>query len=169
MFDPVLGQPYLIMGAIMTAIAAIGSQGHYWLGRAVRAGRVQASWAQKHAADKQRLAGERLELWGWPLIPISYLMIGMQTAVQMTAGLTGWRWGRYTLASVIGWVVWGAIYGMGGMVVLTGVVILAIHAWWMAAVFVFAITTAVVLIVRLRRAAVAVRECAGCATLAAQS
>lgn len=52
---------------------------------------------------------------GWPIIPLSFLTVGFQTAVQFGAGLTNWSWFRYTLAALPGYLAWGFIYAIGGL------------------------------------------------------
>ena len=152
MVDWILGQPFAIAAAFLTCVAAVRSQATYWLGRAIRAGVVRGAWAEKLASEKQRQVVDRLERWGWPVIPASFLTLGFQTAVQLTAGLIGWRWPRYTLAAVLGWLVWGCVYAAGGLAAFAGMVALARQAWWLVAIVVVALAGVVVLVVRSRRA-----------------
>jgi membrane protein DedA with SNARE-associated domain len=77
-------------------------------------------------------ARDKLERWGWPLIPVSFLTVGFQTAVNLSAGLVGWRWFRYTLAAVPGWMAWGAVYAAGGLAVFAGVAAIAAASPWLA-------------------------------------
>ena len=158
MLDWITGQPFVIAAAFLTGVAAVRSQATYWLGRAIRAGVVKAPWAQKLASDKQRQVVDKLERWGWPLIPVSFLTIGFQTAVQLTAGLIGWHWPRYTLAAALGWILWGCVYAAGGLAAFMGVLALARQSWWLAAAVVAVVVVVVVLLMRRRRAAVAVAQ-----------
>ncbi|MDR1449707.1 MAG: hypothetical protein LBI84_05835, partial [Propionibacteriaceae bacterium] len=79
-----------------------------------------------------------LERWGWPVIPASFLTVGFQTAVNLTAGLIGWRWSRYTLAAVPGWIAWGCLYAAGGLAVFVGLAQLARRSPLLAAAAVLA-------------------------------
>jgi len=149
--DWILAQPFLVAATLLTVVAAVRSQATYWLGRGIRAGVVRGAWAEKLAADKPRQAIDRLERWGWPVIPASFLTLGFQTAVQLTAGLIGWRWPRYTLAAVPGWILWGCVYAAGGLAAFAGLVTLARQAWWLPVAVVVVVGTAVTLMVRSRR------------------
>jgi membrane protein DedA with SNARE-associated domain len=94
----------------------------------VRAGVIKAAWAQRLTSDNVRSGTDRLERWGWPIIPLSFLTVGLQTAVHLSAGLIGWRWPRYTAAAAPGWVAWGAVYAAGGLAVFMGLAALATKA-----------------------------------------
>ena len=154
MMEWILGQPFIIAAAFLTAVAAVRSQSTYWLGRAIRAGVIRASWAKKLASDKQTVAVQRLERWGWPVIPASFLTLGFQTAVQLTAGLIGWHWPRYTAAAAIGWIMWGCVYAAGGLAAFAGVVALARQSWWLVAAVVAVLAVVVSgVVVRRRRVA----------------
>jgi len=96
---------------------------------------------------------DRLERLGWPLIPVSFLTLGFQTAVQLTAGLIGWRWPRYTLAAIPGWIAWGCVYAAGGLAAFAGLVVLVRQSWWVVALVVAGVAGAVVVVVRRRRQA----------------
>jgi membrane protein DedA with SNARE-associated domain len=139
--DWMLAQPFWAAAALLTAVAAVRSQCTYLLGRGLRRGLVKAQWAQRMAA---RAAGAetRLERYGWPAIPLSFLTVGLQTAVNLAAGLVGWRWGRYTLAAVPGWLAWGLAYAAGGLAIWAGIGVL----WDRSPVLVAAIVEAVCVI-----------------------
>jgi membrane protein DedA with SNARE-associated domain len=145
-------QPFIVVALFLTAVAGFRSQLTYLLGRGIRAGLVRAAWAQKLASDKERKAVNQLEKWGWPLIPLSFLTVGFQTAVQLTAGLIGWRWLPYTLSAVPGWILWGVMYAAGGLAAFIGIVTLAQKSWWLAALVILLVAgIIVVLIVRKRK------------------
>ena len=153
MIDWIMGQPFLIAAAFLTGVAGVRSQCTYWLGRGIRAGVVRTAWAEKLASDKEQNAVRKLEKWGWPLIPVSFVTIGFQTAVQLAAGLIGWRWLPYTLAAVPGWIMWGCVYAAGGLATFIALFALAQRAWWLAALAVVVVVGTIVLIVVLRRRA----------------
>jgi membrane protein DedA with SNARE-associated domain len=149
MVNWIMAQPFWAAAAGLTVVAAVRSQLTYWLGRAVRAGLVKAPWARRLASH----AGQtKLERYGWPAIPLSFLTVGLQTAVNLAAGLLGWRWPRYTLAAVPGWVAWGMIYAAGGLAIWVG-----LAALWrnspvvVAASIQLAVCVAVVVALVLRR------------------
>ncbi|MDR0593347.1 MAG: hypothetical protein LBG60_08885 [Bifidobacteriaceae bacterium] len=117
MIDWVLSKPFALAFAFLAAVACVRSQCTYWLGRAVRAGLLRAPWAKRLSSQGAAKARDKLERWGWPAIPVSFLTVGFQTAVNLSAGLIGWRWWRYTLAAAPGWAMWGSAYAAGGLAV----------------------------------------------------
>jgi membrane protein DedA with SNARE-associated domain len=118
--DWILRQPFVLAAVFLVGVAAVRSQCTYWLGRAVRAGVIRSAWATKMSSEAATRAVRWLERWGWPIIPVSFLTVGFQTAVNLSAGLVGWRWSRYTLAAIPGWLAWGCIYAAGGLAVFVG-------------------------------------------------
>jgi membrane protein DedA with SNARE-associated domain len=118
--DWILAQPFVLAALFLTVVVAGRSQATYWLGRAVRAGVIRAPWATKLSSEAARRGVRKLERWGWPIIPLSFLTIGFQTAVNLSAGVVGWRWSRYTLAAIPGWLAWASIYAAGGLAVFVG-------------------------------------------------
>jgi membrane protein DedA with SNARE-associated domain len=148
----ILAQPFVFAAALLALVACFRSQGTYWLGRGIRAGVIRAKWAQRFQEEKATAAVARLEKYGWPAIPLSFLTVGFQTAVHLSAGLIGWRWPRYTLAASIGWVLWGVVYAAGGLAVFAGLFALA-QASPMAAVGVIKLVIIAVLALTLWRSA----------------
>jgi membrane protein DedA with SNARE-associated domain len=136
MMDWILSQPFWLAFLFLTCVVCLRSQATYWLGRGIRAGIVKTSWSEKLASEKATAGREKLERYGWPIIPLSFLTVGFQTAVNLSAGLIGWRWPRYTLAASFGWVLWGAIYAAGGLAVFVGIGKLIEQSPWLAALVV---------------------------------
>jgi membrane protein DedA with SNARE-associated domain len=125
-----MAQPFWFAAGFLTAVALVRSQCTYWSGRGVRAGVLKAGWAKRAASERTMKARDRLERWGWPIIPVSFLTVGFQTAVNFSAGLIGWRWPRYTLAAVPGWLLWGFAYAAGGLAIFRGLAALAAKSPW---------------------------------------
>ena len=151
MYQWIQDQPFLVAAAFLTCVVAFRAEGTYWLGRGVRAGVVRAAWAQKLASDNEKRVVAKLEKWGWPIIPLSFLTVGFQTAVQFTAGLIGWRWLPYTLAALPGWIAWGCVYAAGGLAVVAGILALAKQSWWLAVLAIVLVVVIILVIIRVRR------------------
>ncbi len=151
MMDWILSQPFWLAAAFLTCVAAFRSQATYWLGRGIRAGVVKTQWARRFETEKSQRVINALQKWGWPLIPVSFLTIGFQTSVQLTAGLIGWRWPRYTLAAAIGWILWGCAYAAGGLAIFLGLVALAARSWWLVLLAVLVVAAVIVAVVLTRR------------------
>jgi len=148
--DWINSQPFVIAALFLTAVAAVRSQLTYLLGRGIRAGVVRVAWATTMAQDKQPKAVASLQKWGWPLIPLSFLTVGFQTAVQLTAGLVGWRYLPYTLASIPGWILWGVVYAAGGLAAFAGILALWHQSWWLVLLAIVVVTGIIITIVKVR-------------------
>jgi len=146
----ILGQPFWIAAIALTAVAAVRSQCTYWVGWALRAGLLRGKWAKRFDNDRVNNAIAKLERWGWPLIPLSFFTVGFQTAINLAAGLIGWRWIKYTLAAIPGWIAWGCIYAAGGLAIFAGAWELATR-WPLLATLVFALVAAAIVLVVWRR------------------
>ncbi|MDR1634874.1 MAG: VTT domain-containing protein [Bifidobacteriaceae bacterium] len=155
MVDWILEKPFAVAFIFLTAVACVRSQCTYWLGRAVRSGLVRAAWAKRMTSEGAERARDKLERFGWPVIPISFLTVGFQTAVNLSAGVIGWRWWRYTLAAIPGWLMWGSVYAAGGLAVFAGLAQVAQSSPVLAAAIVQTVIVTVLSIVawtRYRRA-----------------
>jgi membrane protein DedA with SNARE-associated domain len=165
----VLDQPFTVAFIFLTGVAALRSQCTYWLGRGVRAGVLRSAWAKRMTGEGASKARDKLERWGWPLIPVSFLTVGFQTAVNLSAGLIGWRWWRYTLAAIPGWLIWGAVYAAGGLAVFVGIGALAAASPWLAVGIVLTVGVLVGLGIFLRRRKQRTARAAQCVAVPAVS
>ena len=59
-----------------------------------------------------------LHRWGPPAVTLSFLVIGLQTMVNLAAGVARMPMRRYLPAVVAGCTVWAFIWGTGGMISL---------------------------------------------------
>ena len=93
----------------------------YWLGRAAAKGALTASGKKglrgKIAAwfegPVPRSGARLLEQWGIIIIPLCFLTVGVQTAVNAGAGVVRMSWKKYTLAMIPGCIAWSIMYGLG--------------------------------------------------------
>lgn len=134
--------------------AFLRSQATYWIGRGVTAGVLRSRWAEQVDSPRVRRATESIERWGMPIVPLSFLTVGFQTAVNAAAGLLRIGWVRYTLWALPGCLVWALIWGGGGMAAAAGALALAARspvALAAAVLLVGAAVTVLVLRARARR------------------
>lgn len=97
------------------------AQGTYWLGRAAaagvlageNAGGIRGALAAWFDGPVPRRGARLLEKWGIIIIPLCFLTVGVQTAVNAGAGLVRMKWRTYTLAMIPGCIVWAALYALG--------------------------------------------------------
>ncbi|WP_225754759.1 DedA family protein [Actinotalea sp. Marseille-Q4924] len=144
--------PFLWLYLFFVLGAALRSQALYWLGRGVAAGALRTRWAERLDGPRTRRAVRLIERWGMPVVPLSFLTVGLQSAVHGASGLLRLHWLRYTLWSVPGWLVWALVWSGGGTVALYGSVALAAESpWALAGVVVVVATVVTVLVLRRRR------------------
>lgn len=149
--------PFAGLIAALFGIVFLRTQAFYWLSRGVAAGTVRIQrvkeWAESPGVQR---ATDRLHRWGAPVITLSYLTVGFQTAVNVAAGLSRMPFWRYLVAMVPGCIAWAFVWGTVGLGAFYAALALAAGSpWFLAAALVAAIalTVAAVVVVRRRRAA----------------
>ena len=138
-------------------VVLLRAQATYWLARGAASGAVLATGRQGFLGTMARWfdgpiprkGAAMLDKWGIIVIPLCFLTVGIQTAVNAGAGLVRMRWSTYTIAMIPGCVLWALLYGFGIYAVWTA---LTASVWSAAAVVVLACAGACALVVRKRRA-----------------
>lgn len=107
--------------AFLFVVVFFRAQATYWLGRLTARGAL--SGAERRGAwgaigrwfegPVPRRGAALLERWGMILIPLCFLTVGVQTAVNAGAGVVGMKWRTYTLAMLPGCAAWAVLYGLG--------------------------------------------------------
>lgn len=88
--------------------------------------------------------------WGAPVVALSFLTVGFQTAANLSAGLTRMPAVRYVPALLIGGLAWAVIYATIGLaVVITWIELFLLSPW--VAILVLALVIALVVLLVLRR------------------
>ena len=150
------GWPFAWIYLFFVLGAAMRSQALYWIGRGVAGGASRTRLASRLDGPRMRRATQAVERWGMPIVPVSFLTVGFQSAVHASCGLLRVGWLRYTLWSIPGWLVWALIWAGGGTAALWAAALLAARSPWALAgaiVATTAVVTVVVLEVRKRREA----------------
>ena len=108
--------PYLVVVAGLFVIVFLRANGTYWLGRGMTAGAQRTRLARllesKHYANATRW----LNRWGAPAISVSFLTVGIQTMINLAAGVTRMPLRRYIPATIVGSIMWAFVYGTVGFV-----------------------------------------------------
>ncbi len=119
--------PWWGLFGFLFVVVLLRAQSTYWLGRWVRRGAATvADHAEKRHSPRARLARRFsgpamdrarafLDRWGFVGVPLSFLTIGFQTAVNGAAGYTRMRWDLYTAAMLPGCVAWATMYALVGL------------------------------------------------------
>lgn len=107
----------------LAAGAFFRAQTTFWLGKLAYHGIGKTKWGKKTEEDEKTRAGiAAIQRFGWPVIPLSFLTIGLQSAIQFGAGLLDWKWTHYTLVAVWGYLLWGFVYAAGGLALFNSIV-----------------------------------------------
>lgn len=124
----------------------------HWVGRRVR------RFDHDHRGLAERplvLRAERVvSRVGAPAVTLSFLTVGVQSAVNVASGLLRMPWRHYVPALVVGAALWATVYTTVGMAVVYAV-LGRLPGWWLLAAA--TAVAAVLLLTRLARAAVGSR------------
>lgn len=116
-FDPLSwGAPYPVVVAALYVIVCLRAGGTYALGRAIAAG---TSHTRLHGLTTRRSFARARGLvarWGAPFVTASFLTIGLQTMVNLAAGVLRMPLRRYLPALAVGALVWALVYATVGFV-----------------------------------------------------
>lgn len=122
MFNPTTWEaPFAIVVIAMFCIVMARANGTYWLGRAITRGatktRFRTMLESKHYATGTRW----LNRWGAPAVTLSFMTIGIQTMVNLAAGVTRMPLRRYLPAVTVGCIIWAFIYSTVGFIGFTAI------------------------------------------------
>ncbi len=149
MIDRVLDLPWAWAFLFLWVSVMGRANGTYWIGRAVAAGTGRTRWARLLDSPAYDRAQRLAEQWGVLAVPVSFMTVGVQTFVQLWAGVSRMPLRLYLPAVSLGCAIWAAIYSTVGLAVFATWV--EAGGWWAIAV----VITLAVLVVSLRR-----RRCA---------
>ena len=110
------GWPYPVAVAVLFVIVLLRAGGTYALGRAAGAGAQRTRLARLMARRGFARVQEIVARWGAPVVALSFLTVGVQTLVNLAAGLTRMPLRRYVPALVIGSIIWALLYATVGFV-----------------------------------------------------
>ncbi|MFC4562897.1 DedA family protein [Nocardiopsis mangrovi] len=144
------GQPFWIVYAALFAIVFVRTQATYWIGRGVGAG-LHRSRLGARAGHRLARAQNLINRFGPPVVTVSYVTVGFQTAVQLAAGAMRMAFPRYLAAMLPGCALWAAIYSLGGLAVVAAWWNLFLHSPWLAAGAAAAAVAALAAVVAVRR------------------
>lgn len=110
----------------MYILGTLRGQATYWLGRgassaATHVGSEEVSdskWAKIKAwlnSDRTKTGRTLVHKIGVVAVPLSYLTVGLQTAVLAAAGLVRIQWWKFSVAQIPGAMAWATIYSGVGL------------------------------------------------------
>jgi membrane protein DedA with SNARE-associated domain len=108
--DLLAGWPYPLALATLFVIVLLRAGGTYALGRGAHAGADRTRLARLVRRPGFRRAQRLVARWGAPVVTASFLTVGVQTLVNLAAGLARMPLRRYLPALVVGGAIWAFIY-----------------------------------------------------------
>ncbi|MHA7126625.1 DedA family protein [Janibacter indicus] len=111
--------------AALFVIVMLRANATYWLGRGAAAGSRRWRKVEGEGSPAWQRARDLVNRWGPIAVVLCFFTVGIQTAVNATAGVTRMPLRRYLPAVTLGSIVWATIYATVGLA--------AAHAWLAAA------------------------------------
>lgn len=127
---PAFAREGIWLFVFLFVVILLRAQATYWLARGAASGAVLATGRQGFLGTMARWfdgpiprkGAAMLDKWGIIVIPLCFLTVGIQTAVNAGAGLVRMRWSTYTIAMIPGCVLWALLYGLGTLAVFAAAI-----------------------------------------------
>jgi membrane protein DedA with SNARE-associated domain len=116
------GWPFPAAVAMLFVVAVLRAGATYALGRAAQTGARHTRIAKLMARPGFDRVRDLVARWGAPVVTLSFLTVGVQTLVNLVAGMTQMPLRRYLPALAAGSLLWGLLYATVGFAGVT--------AWW---------------------------------------
>ncbi|GAA5036614.1 hypothetical protein GCM10023258_39740 [Terrabacter aeriphilus] len=151
MLDALAALPFWQAFLALFAAAMVRSNGTYWVGRGAVAG--WGRYRGEHGAHGElgARAETLLRRLGPVAVTLSYLTVGIQTAVHLTAGVMRMSLRWYVPAAVVGSALWAVLYATVGLAVVQAWLAAEAGSWWGVAVVGLVVAAAVAATVVRRR------------------
>ncbi|MEU7072427.1 VTT domain-containing protein [Streptomyces narbonensis] len=107
----------LTAGALYV-IVLLRAGGTFAVGWLAGAGARRSRFAERISSTKFRRAERAIQRWGAPVVAVSFLTVGFQTAANFLAGSMRMPLPRYLPALFVGGAAWALIYATAGLGVL---------------------------------------------------
>lgn len=134
MLDRLAELPFWQACVALFAIVLVRSNATYWVGRGVVAGwqrrRTTRPGSSEAQLERRTRAQALLRRLGPFAVTLSYLTIGIQTAVHLGAGAMRMPLPLYLPASVVGSLAWSALYATVGLAVVQAWIAAEAGSWY---------------------------------------
>ena len=111
--------PYPWVFLFFWCLAMMRSHTMYWIGRGITAGTARTRWVSLLESPVYARAQAWSARWGVLAVPVSFLTVGIQSVIQLSAGVARMPLRRYVAATAAGAIAWAAVYTTIGMAILT--------------------------------------------------
>ncbi len=114
------GLPFPWAVAVLFAIVMVRANATYWLGRGAQSGARRTKLSGMLASPKFRRSQDVVSRWGAPIVTLSFLTVGIQTLINLAAGVARMPLRRYLPAVTLGSLLWAVLYATVGFVTIAG-------------------------------------------------
>ena len=119
MLERIHSLPYPWVFLFFWCLAMMRSHTMYWIGRGITAGTARTRWVSLLESPMYARAQAWSARWGVLAVPMSFLTVGIQSVIQLSAGVARMPLRRYVAATAAGAIAWAAVYTTIGMAILT--------------------------------------------------
>ena len=141
--------PVQVVFGVLWLGAFVRGTATYWVGRGVRAGGSRSRWAEHLDRPVVRRAEGWVRRFGAPAVTLGFLTVGVQTAINASAGMLRMPQRRFLPAVTLGALLWAVVYTTVGFTVVDAW--LGDIAWWWALVALAVVVGLVLVSRRLER------------------
>lgn len=127
---------WVVFGVLFLGAYARGNA-TYWVGRGARAGGARSRWSAQLASPVVQGAERWVRRMGPPLVSIGFLTVGVQSAINFSAGALRMPQRRFQPAVVVGALLWATLYTTVGFAVVDA--FLGRLPWWVLLVAALAV------------------------------
>jgi membrane protein DedA with SNARE-associated domain len=145
------GWPVWVVFVVLWAGAFTRGTATYWVGRGVRAGGSRSRWARHLDSRVVTRAEGWVRRFGAPAVTLGFLTVGVQTAINASAGMLRMPQRRFLPAVTVGAALWSLLYTTVGFTVVDAW--LGNVSWWWAVAAVAVVVAIFVLSGRLEESA----------------
>mgnify|MGYP002738014664 CR=1 FL=1 len=115
--DRIAEQPFAVAFGTLFVIVFLRANATYWLGRgALRGSALSQRFAHRLEGPTMLRARHLTARFGLVAVPLSFLTVGVQTAINLSAGFMVMPLRRYVPAVTVGCILWALLYSTVGMV-----------------------------------------------------
>ena len=114
------GLPFPVAFGVLFVIVMLRANATYWLGRGAESGAERTRLSKMLASPKFRRAQDFVSRWGAPIVTVSFLTVGIQTLINLAAGVARMPLRRYLPAVTLGSILWALLYATVGFVTIAG-------------------------------------------------
>ncbi len=117
MIDRILELPLLWAWVLLWCVCMLRANLTHWIGRGLSTGAERSRFAWMLRSPMYLSAQRMAERWGVIAVPLSFLTIGVQSFVQLWAGVARMPLRLYLPAVMVGSAIWATIYATVGLAV----------------------------------------------------